>query len=218
MNQNRMNISKINLIGLVFLGLLITMVQAFTIDAPDFVFVGSHGGNVSFARSFTTSQWGIVDTLTGLYDINWLGITVGRMGFDAATGVAINVTSILANQVIYTPTFAAGGVAYIQKPDSGEPTSVEGGTYTWSSITEIATITATASGARVTVRWDPEQNRMLNQLIAYISIASMIPAVAGAVYLMSILQGGEFNPKVAVFIAGMIIAFVIIAAILSSSI
>ena len=202
-----------------FFSVLFTVatVNAFTIDAPDFVFVSSHGGNVSFARSFAISQW-TGTTLTSLYDIKWLGITVGRMGFDAATGVAINVTSILANQVIYTPTFAAGGVAYIQKPDSGEPTSVEGGTYTWSSITEIATITATASGARVTVRWDPEQNRMLNQLIAYISIASMIPAVAGAVYLMSILQGGEFNPKVAVFIAGMIIAFVIIAAILSSSI
>ena len=218
-NPIKVKISKITLTALVFLGLLVAMVSAFTINAPNFVFVASHGGNVSFARSFTTSQWGIVDTLTGLYNIRWLGITVGRMGFDAATGVAINVTSITMNQVIYTPTYAAGGVAYIQKLDSGEPTSVTGGTATaWDSVNEITTITADLSGGAVTVRWDPERNSLLNSLIAYISIASMIPAVAGAVYLMGLLQGGEFDPKVVVFIVGMIVAFVIIAAILSSAI
>ena len=209
--------------GIVFLSFFsvlftVATVNAFTIDAPDFVFVGSHGGNVSFARSFTTSQWGIVDTLTGLYDINWLGITVGRMGFDADTGVAINITYIRANQLTYTPTFVAGGIAYIQKPDAGEPTSVEGGTYTWSSITEISTITATASGAAVTVRWDPEQNSLLNNLLTYISIAALIPMVAGAVYLVNILQGGAFDPKVAIFIAGLVMAFVVVAAIISSAV
>ena len=63
-NPIKVKISKITLTALVFLGLLVATVNAFTIDAPNFVFVASHGGNVSFARSFTTSQWGIVDTLT----------------------------------------------------------------------------------------------------------------------------------------------------------
>ena len=206
------------IVVLSFFSVLFTVatVNAFTIDAPDFVFVASHGGNVSFARSFTTSQWSGA-TLTSLYDIKWLGITVGRMGFDAATGVAINVTSIQANRLTYTPTFAAGGIAYIQKPDAGGPTSVEGGTFTWNSVTEISTITATASGAAVTVRWDPEKNSLLNNLVTYISIASMIPAVAGAVYLVGVLQGGDFDPKVIVFIAGMVLAFVVVAAIISSA-
>jgi len=203
-----------------FFSVLFTVatVNAFTIDAPDFVFVGSHGGNVSFARSFTTSQWGIVNTLTGLYNINWLGFPVGRMGFDAATGVAINVTSIRLDRIIYTPTFVAGGVAYIQNPDAGEPTSVTGGTYTYNAVSGITTITAGASGAPVTVKWDSYATLISGQLATYLTVAAMIPAIAGAVYLVGILQGGDFDPKVAIFITGLVMAFVVVAAIISSAV
>ena len=203
-----------------FFSVLFTVatVNAFTIDAPDFVFVGSHGGNVSFARSFTTTQWNIDATLTRLYRINWLGFPVEYMGFDADTGVAINVTTIRSDRVIYTPTFVAGGVAYIQNPDAGEPTSVIGGTYTYNAVSGITTITAGASGTAVTVKWDSYATLISGQLATYLTIAAMIPAIAGAVYLVGILQGGDFDPKVAVFIVGLVIAFVIIAAILSSTI
>lgn len=191
--------------------LMVPMAYGVTIDGP-LNFVHTHGGNVTFQLQATSNQIYTEGNTTRFQRFTHGGSSYGRIGFDADTGVTMTVLDVQDEQVTYNVT--AAGDTYIHYDEKGPPSSVTGGTHTYDPNLQTTTVTTTGAG-EVTVEWQPERTSLYNNLLNYLVIGGLIPLVAAAVYLVQVLQGGELSHEVVILIAGIVIAFVVIASILA---
>ena len=200
---------KTALTFIILTALLVPMVNAVTIDGP-LNFMGPHGGIVRFGTTTVTSQITIANTLYRFSNLVYGG-NRETMGFDSATGQIMTINAVTASEITYNVTGVQ--LTYVYRPGYGEPSQVDGGTYTFTG--DITTVTPAGAGD-ITITWNTEQNRLFNNLLSYLSLATMIPVIIGIYYAWYVYQTGEFNSGVAVAIAGLVIAMVIIAAMLAN--
>jgi len=108
-----MKLSRPLLLTLAVAAALIPAVYAITfIGATNFV--ATHGGNVTFAETFTALSLTYPDGLNRFTHIVWNGQHRGNLGLDVDAGANMTVTNVGHDQVSYTITAAPGAiVSYI---------------------------------------------------------------------------------------------------------
>ena len=137
--------------------LLVPVAQCFTIDAPNFNFQATHGGNVRFANSATTTQLNRWNTLTRLGHFAMGGGNRGALAFDCDTGVNMTIIAVSQLAVTYNvSTLAAGGVrTYVYYANNDHaPTGTNTDTVVYNPVTDIATVTTTGNGVLVTLNYN----------------------------------------------------------------
>jgi len=206
MNRNRAYLPVI-----LAAALLVPLAAAITFIGPT-NFVGPHGGNVTFSQTFTATTLDYSTGLNTFHSLRWGGAPIGTMGFDVDAGDNMTVTNIAVNQVNYAVTGAS--VSYVCFIGAGPPTEVIGGTHVYDAVNQTVIVTTAGAGA-VVVRWATERTGLYNNLLVYIGLAALIPAIAAIGYIWTVYETGNFDPKVAALIAGIVVAFVIIAAMMS---
>lgn len=195
---------------IILTAMLVPMVNAVTIDGPmNFM---REGGYVRLGNDGVSNQITVANTV---YRFSNLIITrnTETLGFDCATGQIMTINSVTVSEINYNVTGVQA--TYINRPGYGPPTEITGGTATYDATTQITTVTPAAAGG-IIVRWDSDQNRLFNNLLTYLSLATMIPIIIGIAYVWQVYQTGEFNPAVASLIAGIVIALVVIAAMFAN--
>ena len=159
---------------------LVPVAQCFTINAPDFNFQATHGGNVRFANTVTTAQINRPTTLTRFGALTTAGNNRGALSFDCDTGV--NMTIITVNQLTVTynvSTLAAGAVnTYITySTNDHAPIGTNTDTVTYNAATHIATVATTGNGVLVTLNYATISSLIepsINILIYFIPLLAML--------------------------------------------
>jgi len=222
-----MRAARVILIGVILAALMVPLVCAINfIGATNFV--ATHGGNVTFAQNFQAYSLTYAGGLNHFTNLVWGGYLRGNLGFDADAGVNMTVTNIAQSTVSYTvATLAPGNVqTYIYyyragfPNQPGQPTSVTGGTFTYSQVTGIATVTTTGGAATVTVNYASEgaeeQQSLMTMVLVFLGVFAMVPLVFAAFYIYSVIKSGEevkFSQMVSVIVI-VVVAFLILAAML----
>lgn len=174
--------------------LLIPIAEAITIDGPT-NFVNSHGGNVIYDITPTTSQIDIVNTLISFSNLVLGGINRGTLGFDCVTGINMTITGITQNTVTYTVETALPGavnsyVYYRRNVGMNQltrPLTVTGGTFTYAPGTGTTTITTTGSPVTVIVTYGLDVKTPT--LDGSILIWALMPFLVLAIAIKDMQQG-----------------------------
>jgi len=136
------------LISLLLLLLAFTpTVHAFTIDAPNFNFQATHGGNVRFANQVTSTQINVANTLRRFAALTLGGPNRGVLSFDCDTGVNMTIIAVGTDAIIYNIS-AVGQVdsyVYYGNRNQATPTGTNTDAITYDPVTDIVTVTTTGS-------------------------------------------------------------------------
>jgi len=159
---------------------LVPVAQCFTINAPNFNFQATHGGNVRFANQITTAQINRPATLTRFGALTTSGNNRGALSFDCDTGVNMTIISINELTITYNvSTLAPGAVnTYVTYSTNDHvPIGTNTDTVTYNTATHIATVTTTGNGVLVTLNYATVSSLLepsINILIYFIPLLAML--------------------------------------------
>ena len=168
--------------------LMVPAAQCFTIDAPDFSFQATHGGNVRFANTVTTTQINIANTLTRFARFVSGGSNRGVLAFDCDTGVNMTIISVSQLEVTYNvSTLAAGAVStYVYYANNDHaPIGTNTDTVTYNPVTDIATVTTTGNGVLVTLSYNTVTSLVepsINILIYFLPLVALVVGLEAKKY------------------------------------
>ena len=159
--------------------LIVPVAQCFTIDGLT-NFVNSHGGNVQFGDTFTSTQRTVANTLNRFLTLVFGGTNYGTLSFDCDTGVNMTIISVSQYTVIYNVSTAEPGavntyVSYARNDNA--PTGTNTDTVTYNAATNIATVTTTGNGVLVTLDYATVGSLLapsINIMIYFIPIIAML--------------------------------------------